>query len=63
MGCSHSGLENSTRAARTISGARGPGRVEQNASTIGERYRHLTPQMQASVLVVIDRCLTAALAD
>jgi integrase len=36
-------------------------RAEQDGSPIGMRYRHLTPQMQARVLAVVDRCLTTAL--
>lgn len=33
----------------------------QDGSAIGARYRHLTPQVQARVLAVVDRCLATAL--
>jgi hypothetical protein len=35
---------------------------EQDGSAIGLRYRHMTTEMQARVLAVIDRCLATALA-
>jgi integrase len=34
---------------------------DRGGSMIGTRYRHMTPEMQARVLAVIDRCLQAAL--
>jgi hypothetical protein len=37
----------------------GPGR-EHDGSAIGARYRRMTPEMQARVLAVIERCLAAA---
>jgi hypothetical protein len=33
---------------------------EHDGSAIGLRYRHMTTEMQARVLAVIDRCLAAA---
>jgi hypothetical protein len=33
---------------------------EQDGSAIGLRYRHMTAEMQARVLAVIDRCLAVA---
>jgi hypothetical protein len=38
-------------------GGRGRG---GDGSAIGLRYRHMTAEMQARVLAVIDRCLAAA---
>jgi hypothetical protein len=35
-------------------------RPEHDGSAIAARYRHMTPEMQARVLAVIDRCLAAA---
>jgi integrase len=35
-------------------------RREHDGSAVGAHYRHMTPQMQARVLAVIDRCLAAA---
>ena len=32
----------------------------QDGSAIGQRYRHLAPQMQVRVLAVLDRCLATA---
>jgi integrase len=38
-------------------------RPEHDGSAIGAHYRHMSPEMRARVLTVIDRCLATALAD
>jgi integrase len=58
-------LEDSGVPARVIDELMGhhTGRPrEQDGSAIGLRYRHMTTEMQARVLAVIDRCLATALA-
>jgi integrase len=58
-------LEDSGVPARVIDelmGHHGGRRRDGDGSAIGLRYRHMTAEMQARVLAVIDRCLAAALA-
>jgi integrase len=58
-------LEDSGVPARVIDelmGHHGGRRGDGDGSAIGLRYRHMTAEMQARVLAVIDRCLAAALA-
>jgi integrase len=56
-------LEDSGVPARVIDelmGHHGGRRRDGDGSAIGLRYRHMTAEMQARVLAVIDRCLQAA---
>ena len=56
-------LEDSGVPARVIDelmGHHGGRRRDGDGSPIGLRYRHMTAEMQARVLAVIDRCLAAA---
>jgi integrase len=56
-------LEDSGVPARVIDelmGHHGGRRRDGDGSAIGLRYRHMTAEMQARVLAVIDRCLAAA---
>jgi hypothetical protein len=46
-----------------LMGHHGRRRRDGYGSAIGLRYRHMTAEMQARVLAVIDRCLAAAQAE